>query len=126
MEDTMKCLIIVLATIFSCSSFAGIFTGSYKKDTIVPVNLQDEVAQAIYNRYPCLSNLLEVDSTERVDRVDQGVVDRYYTTVFTSLSTLDHPSHVYVTVDFAEYAFSNGKNTAILNLQTNYGDYICP
>jgi hypothetical protein len=121
----MKTLIIAFALSLASTAFAGVFKDSYKENTLVPESLQDEVAQTVLKRFPCLSNLKEIHTTERTVKIDQGMVDHFYTTVFTAFTNLDHPNSVYVTVDSAEYAVQNGKNTDVLGLQTNYGEYLC-
>lgn len=121
----MKTSIIAIALTLTSTAFAGTFKNSYKENTLVPVSLQDEVVQTALTRFPCLSNLKEIHTTERTVKIDQGMVDHFYTTVFTAFTNLDHPNSVYVTVDSAEFAIQNGKNTEVLGLQTNYGEYLC-
>ena len=120
--------ILILFTFISTSSFAGQFKDSFLKKTIVPEALQDELILASFQKFGCVDSLYEIKTTKNEIRIDQGLIDTYYTSVFEARFIFDgqHPTSTYITVESFESSFSNGKNTIVLDVQSSNGDYICP
>ena len=99
----------------------------YKPHTSVPVELQDEVLAAVYQKFPCIQNLQEVSTTETIDRIDQGIIDRHYLIQFLVPSVASNGQDtLIISAKASLYAFQNGKNTQVHDVQSTWGDNICP
>lgn len=117
----MKKFIALFALSLSVSALANTLETVYKKDTQLPVALQERILKVLKERCPDMIQpygLREKTTEVRVDRVDQGVIDRYYTTTFSARWYFDgyHPSTSYIEVKSAEYSFQNGDNLSVLDI----------
>ncbi len=82
----------------------------YQEDSALHRLLKVEIAQALTDKFNCINpyGIKEVETVVEVDRVDQGVIDYYYTTTFSITYTYDyHPNSTRVVVRSAKYAGSN-------------------
>lgn len=94
----MKTLIATL--LLSLSAFA---------QPEMPIELQEKILKAIADRCERITNLQEVETVTRVDRIDQGQVDYYYTTYFTANWYFDgtHPINTTIKVESEDLAIYN-------------------
>ncbi|WP_408096250.1 hypothetical protein ACJVC5_14520 [Peredibacter sp. HCB2-198] len=117
----MKKLIAIFALSLSVSALANTIDFTFKKDSPIPVALQERLLKVLKERCPEMVltyNLREKSTEVRVDRVDQGVIDHYYTTTFSARWYSDgyHPSTSLITVESVEYSLQNGDNLAVLKI----------
>ncbi len=122
----MKSLIVAIATLVSVSTFANDLQSVYKKDTVLPVRVQERVLETLKTQCPNLLinwGLTEVITTLRVDKVDQGITDYYYTTSFSSRFYFDgmHPSYADITVESVNWDLQNGDDISIQKIYSPDG-----
>ncbi len=115
---------IMALVILSTSIFANTIQSAYLQNSNLNPELQQEVIEAVRSFIPCLNayGLTELNTTVEIDRVDQGVIDKFYATTFRANLTYDyHPKQVIITVRSAHYAGSNPtvKWTEILEVSSN-------
>ncbi|ATH08647.1 hypothetical protein BIY24_12025 [Halobacteriovorax marinus] len=105
----MKSLMTLL--FLSCVSVsANTVESIYSAESKLHPALKKEIAAVLLEDYKCINayGLRELSTEVVVDRVDQGVVDYYYTTTFSATYTYDyHPNTAKVVVKSAKYAGSN-------------------
>ncbi|WPU63197.1 hypothetical protein [Peredibacter starrii] len=117
----MKKFIALFALSLSVSALANTIDFTFKKDSPISVELQQRLLKVLKERCPEMVQpygLREVTTAVRIDRVDQGIIDRYYTTTFSARWYFDgyHPSTSYIEVESVEYSFQNGDNLAVLKI----------
>lgn len=122
----MKTLIIAAITAVSLSSFANTTESVFKKDSQISKQLQARILETLNARCSNLITpyrLTEEATTVRVEKVDQGITDYYYTTVFSSRYYFDgmHPSYTEITVESVEYDFQNGDNLSVSSVTSPDG-----
>lgn len=103
----MKKLLIAL---ISLTTMANTVSSVYLENTNLSSDLKEEVILAVKEQFPCVNNfgLKEVETTVRRDRVDQGIIDLYYTTTFKANITYDyHPRTISIVVNSIRWAGSN-------------------
>ena len=122
MKSIFTCIVLMTATL---TVAAGALSNNYLAKTIVPPILQDEIVQAVYQKYPCLTSFGEVYTTEKVDLNDQ-VRDYFYSTTFKVMATNgNEPPHaLFINVESALWAI-HGITTEIGAITTTQGDGIC-
>lgn len=125
----MKKLGFVFALI-ATNAFAGdvIWTG----DTVIPSHIQKRMEAEVAARCQVAGRvrLEETRSSMREERIDQGVIDFFYSTSITVSERLDQ--YIFdeigtVEVDVAEYSFSNplaGDNVVVEGFRTT-GNVVC-
>lgn len=114
----MKQLFLLLTLTLSVSAHANTVESVFKKDSLLPLELQKRVLSAIEKKCQDVlteNGLAESATTVREDHIDNGIVDYYYTTTFSSRYYFadQHPTYAYFTVESAEYGFSNGDNLSV-------------
>lgn len=124
----MKKLIALLALVVSVYAQANTLDSVYKKDSPVPAELQKLILDSVNTRCADIISaygLREVTTTVKVDRVDQGIVDRYFTTVLSSRYPIDgyHYGLSNIEVKTVEYSSQNGYNS--LEVLSVKGDKGC-
>lgn len=119
----MKALIVAGITVLSLSSFANTTESVFKKDSQVPQDLQVRILETL--KVKCANLLInygltEVSTNVRVDKVDQGITDVYFTTEFSSRYYFDgmHPSYADITVESVQYSYQNGDNLSVLKISS--------
>lgn len=120
---SMKFVIFSLVILSSSLGWSNSLESVFRKDTHLPVILQEKLLHRLKLEIKNLSpfSLREINTELRVDRVDQGVIDYYYTTNFEMSVTCDfHPTTAYLTVKSAEFSFycQNNCNIEILDIKT--------
>lgn len=103
----MKLLITFL---FASFSFANTVNSVFLTNSDLSNELKEEVIVAVEKSFPCVNSygLKEVETTVRKDRVDQGIIDLYFTTTFKANITYDyHPRTITVLVESVLWAGSN-------------------
>lgn len=92
----------------SFTSWGNSLESVFRKETHLPLILQEKILSRLQREITNLRpfSLKEVNTDLRVDRIDQGIRDLYYTTNFEmSINCGLHPSTAYVTVESAEFSF---------------------
>lgn len=122
----MKKIFLLLGLFLSMQAQANNSDSVFKKDSELPRNLQERVLAAVQSKCANLImnyGLSEIATEVRIERIDQGVIDRFYTTTFFSRYLFDgtHPTTTYITVESAEYSFSNGDNLEVTNISSPDG-----
>lgn len=112
----MKKLIALLALVVSVSAQANTLDSVYKKDSPVTAELQKLILDTVNTRCADVVSaygLREETSTVNVVRVDQGIIDRYFTTVLSSRYMVDgyHYGIATIEVKTVEYSSQNGYNS---------------
>lgn len=120
----LKKLFVIIGIAFSISAQANTIDTVFKKDSALPQELQKRVLQYVNTNCANLvsySGLQELATDVREVKIDQGMVDQYFTTTFASSYRFDgqHSVRTYITVESAQYAFSNGDNLAVLSIESN-------
>ncbi len=115
----MKKFLAVLGLTLSITAHANTVETVFDKDSKVPTDLQARILNYVNTKCSAVIanyGLNEVSTSVRLDRIDQGVVDQYFTTTFSSRYYFDgmHPTTIYFTVESAVYAFQNGDNLEVL------------
>lgn len=105
----MRRNLAVTLTLLSIAAAAA--SPVFRADSQLPQELQTRVLAQIHEDCPKAYELSELETTSRENRVDQGVIDVYYTTKILARWNYDgmHPDAVgeTITVESAEYAVSN-------------------
>ncbi len=114
----MKSLFAGLFMLLSISYAATAQSVQFKPNTELPLELRAKVSVAVSRQCPNLINLFENVTTVRVDKVDQGVIDYFYTTTINAEVAVDQFEYVpvLVVVNSAVYAHNNptaGDNTVV-------------
>lgn len=123
----MKKLILVAILTVANVAFANNVDSVFRKESVLPDVLKEKTLEAI--KLKCAKivsdyGLQEITTSLKTETIDQGMVDVYYTTTFSSRYNFDgtHPVTTYITVESAEYAFSNGNNLEVLKVQSQSND----
>lgn len=124
----MKKILVLVGFLVALSAQANTLDSVFKKDSAIPVELQQRILDAINTRCGRLVmqyGLQEQSTNVRVERIDQGVIDYYFSTTFSSRYNFDgtHPVTTYITVESAQYSFSNGDNLEVSSVQSHDGCY---
>jgi hypothetical protein len=111
-ELRMKKFGLILAFLSIVTSFANTAESVYLKDSVLPQSLRHRVLDQIKIRCPDISvelGLKEISTRVHYEKIDQGVLDYFYTTTFLANYRFDgiHLSFAYITVESAEYEISN-------------------
>ena len=111
-EITMRKMIVFFALLFTCQVHANTVDSVYKKNTLLPFELQQRILSAVVEKCAnvIIPNGIEELSTKvREEQIDQGMLDLYYSTEFASRYYLDdqHPIHAYITVESVAYSIAN-------------------
>lgn len=104
----MKFVLVALLAV--SSSFANTIESAYVENTVLSYDLKQEVLDAVVEKYPCVDSygISEVETTMRTHRVDQGVIDRFYTTTFSVKFHYDyHPKAGKLVVESIRWDGSN-------------------
>lgn len=121
----MKTIIAAFAiSVISSTAFANTVDSAFERESPIPVELRSRILQAIQSQctdHISAYGLKETRTDVRMEKIDQGVVDYFYTTTFTSRYFFDgmHPVTTYITVESAQFSFSNGDNLEVSSV-------ICP
>lgn len=118
----MRFIFFSLIVLNSITSWGNSLESVFRKETQLPLILQEKILSRLQREIPHLRpfSLKEIHTDLRVDRVDQGIRDYYYTTNFEMSVTCGlHPSTAYVTVESAEYSFycQDDCNIEIVNVK---------
>jgi len=108
----MKRMIIALLLVSGAVS-ANTVDSVYTTNSTLSSKLKAEVMEAVLKKFPCIDSfgLSEVQTSLKIDQVDQGVRDEYYTTTFNARFHYDyHPNSAVVTVKSILW---DGSNPAI-------------
>jgi hypothetical protein len=121
----MKNLIISLCFFTALTANANTVSVVFKSDSQVPTELQKRISSEVSKKCgPTYSNytFTEKVTQVRLDRIDQGVTDKYFTTTLTDGGLRGHPElTVSITVESAEYSFTNGDNLEVISVSSDYG-----
>lgn len=121
----MKNFIVLMALTLASVAQANRIDTAFKKDTAVPQELQKRILENVASRCGDIVDafgLSEIKTSVRVVRVDQGIIDRYYTTTFSSRYIYDyHPRTAIITVETVEWSFQDGDPYAIHSIQSDSG-----
>jgi hypothetical protein len=105
---------IALSLLLMASSvYANSTESVFANDSKLTDELKVKVIEAVLKEYPCIDNfgLSEKATTVIIDQIDQGVRDRYFSTVFkANFHYGNHPSSAEVRVESVRY---DGSNPAI-------------
>lgn len=105
----MKLIALSLLLLTSVAN-ANNIDSVYQKESKLIAELKAEVMLAVLKKYPCIDGfgLTEESTTMTIDQIDQGVRDRYFSTVFKANFHYDyHPSSAEVRVESVRYDGSN-------------------
>ncbi len=96
----------------------------FRTDSVVPSQLQDLIIQTVQSQ--CIGiaqySLMESKSFERIDRIDQGIIDRYYTTYINAQFYFDgqHSSTVIIEVNsLISAGFDPAGNEKVLSVSSH-------
>lgn len=110
-----------MASLFSIALFANTAESVFQNNSKVPSELQKRILSAINDKCESVlskNGLTEVETLSKNVKYDQGMIDVLYTTIFTSRYYFDgtHPIMTTIMVESAEYAFQNGDNLEVINI----------
>lgn len=97
-------LFILITTVCQANTVESVF----EKDSELSEILKVKILDALKEKFPCLSpySISEKKTLVRVDRIDQGIIDYYYTTTFSVNHVYDyHPRTYTVTVESQDSDF---------------------
>lgn len=119
----MKTLIMSVAMLLATPTFANTIESVFKKDSTLPVRVQERVLEALKTRCGNLLinyGLKEVVTTETIVKVDQGITDRYYKTELSSRFYFDgmHPSYADITVESVLWDHQNGDDISVQTISS--------
>ena len=122
----MKKFIALIVLAASMTSQANTLETVFKKETSIPKELQEKIFESLKTRCSDIISaygLREMKTEVRIDRVDQGITDRYYTTVFTSRYYFDgyHPTTTRIEVKSVEYSPQYDDNFSVLEVNGENG-----
>lgn len=121
----MRNFIVLMALTLTSVAQANRIDTAFKKETAVPQELQKSILENLKTRCGDIVEaygLTEIKTTVRIDRVDQGVIDRYYTTTFSSRYSYDyHPRTATITVESVEWSYQYDDPYAILSIKSDSG-----
>lgn len=87
------------------------YAATFQENTALPVELQAKVLEEIKAKVPCaqMYSLKEIETTETLDAIDQGVIDQYFTTTLKGTYYYDtyHPAPMLIEISSVKYAGSN-------------------
>lgn len=112
----MPFIFFSLIVLNSFTSWGNSLESVFRKETHLPLILQEKILSRLQREITNLRpfSLKEINTDLRVDRVDQGIRDLYYTTNFEmSITCGYHPSTAYVTIESAELSFYCQENCNI-------------
>jgi hypothetical protein len=105
----MKALFILTLALVTTLVSANTVETVFQKDSELPVILQTQIIKQMTKDIPCLEaySMSEVKTEVKIDRIDQGITDYYYTTTinFTYFWDRYHPSHGTITVKSEQIDF---------------------
>lgn len=106
----MKQLFFVITFALSLVAQANTVETVFKKDSEIPVELQQKIIDYVTQNCKAiveLYGLSELQTEVRYDRVDQGILDTYFTTTLSARYHYDgmHPSVTRIVVESAKYDF---------------------
>ncbi len=123
----MKKMFLFFCFTLSIAAQGNTINTVFKNESQVPVELQKQILDFVNIRCGNLvSNygLHELKTTIReYNRVDQGMVDAYFTTTLTSEYYFDkmHPSTTNITIESERYNFSSGDNFVVISASSSDG-----
>ena len=97
-------LFVLFTTVCQANTVESVFNKNSELSEILKV----KILVALNEKFPCLSpySIRETKTEVRVDRVDQGIIDYYYTTTFSVNHDYDyHPRTYTVTVESQDSDF---------------------
>lgn len=104
----MKALIVIAMVIGTSLANANTIQTVFKKDTKLPVILQEKILAKVQKELPCLDpyGLRETTTAVKIDRVDNGVIDYYYSTSMVVNYHYDyHPRSATIKIDSAHFDY---------------------
>lgn len=121
----MKILVTVISLLVIGQAHASLFLSN----TTLPTELQQLIVNTIKKEVPCVAlySLKETETLVREERIDQGVVDYFFTTKITGQYYFDsyHPAAMDVVIETAEYDISNPAFQKYEVLSSNLSDFVC-
>jgi len=106
----MKKFAFALLIALSAATGANDLGSVYRADSALPQELKEDILSVLLESYPCIDDygLFEAETTVFEDWIDQGVVDRYYTTKMNVRFTYDyHPNTAKIVVESVLFSGSN-------------------
>ena len=122
----MKFAFFPLTVLISTTTWSNTPETAFKRNSEVPVELKARILSALERNCSNLiakDGLSEQETTVRIDQVDQGIRDHFYTTTFSSRYYFDgsHPITTTITVESAQYDFVNGDNLEVISISSPDG-----
>lgn len=99
-----------LLALFALNSAANTVSSVYLSDSNLSSDLKEEIIHAVKSKFPCLNpySLKEQSTIVVQDRIDQGIIDLYFTTTFKAQVTYDyHPRTISIVVESVRWDGSN-------------------
>lgn len=106
----MKMIVALLGLALASQANANSINAAFRAETILPVELQAKALNALLTSCPEISiaTVREDLTTMEETQIDQGIIDREYTTYFkTRVNFASHPVDLQITVVSQSYAISN-------------------
>lgn len=122
----MKKQALFILLLVSSLTQANTVESTFRPDSSLPLELRENILHAIKSECGNLITaygLREITTEVRIERVDQGVLDYYYETTFSSRYYFDrmHPTHTTITVASAKYAVTNGDPFVVSRVESQHG-----
>lgn len=121
----MKALFLLSLAFLTTFACANTVETVFPENSELPVILQTQIIKQMTKDIPCLEaySMNEVKTEVKIDRIDQGITDYYYTTTinFTYFRDRYHPSHGSITVKSEQIDFycHNHCNFRIVEMPTS-------
>ena len=116
-----------IALLISGDCFAGAFYDAFKRDSILPRDMQDPIALAVYVKFPCFFDILETNTSE-VYFPENSLSDqqsRYFKTEMQAEISTGHLVFKRIPITITSRKDLGTRQIEVLDVQTQFGDKTC-